>query len=1403
MDFIHIVPRCGGQREAFEELCCQLANRTVHKDVSFVRLHGAGGDGGIECYADLPDGNRTGWQAKYVFNIDALLSQATESLNTALDIHPTLSKFIICFPFDLTGPTGRRGLSGTKKFEKWKNENEKKAMACDRILAIEAWPAFKIRTLALEHDRSRGIREFFFNQNILTNEWFTERLNESIGTAGPRYTPNLNVRTDLWKWFSAFGRTSQWSDEFSSHLKACRKENEHLVSSLKKSDHDSMSPDWPHAGSELAKSIVYDLGVFLDNCNYLKLDSNGYKTHVSKMKDIITRLHTLETVLAQDIEAKHGPGMADSQGFRQFMAEYMVTFPAANLDYTRDTINAVTNFHNWICSPACSLAFESVFVLTGVAGSGKTHGICDVAETRLNDGHLTLIFFGHQFRGEPDPFTRILETLGLPVTLGINGLLDILNTAAEASRTLLILCIDAINETRPLKYWRDRLSAFAKSIQQRPNLRLCFTCRTSFFSYCVPDSHEFPISEHAGFTGLERDACRQFFFFYQLDPPIAPILQPELSNPLYLRLLCETLRSLGLRRLPLGWQGFSHTIRAFLEEKERQFSLDHEISIGSRIVTGSLMAVVRAIADTGESGILWSQAQTSINDLKPQAKNLPVLEWLIRADLLIEDVPKMTNSFDNESVVRPAFERLGDFLIASELIERCNQDILSATMPGGILYPLLKDTNTVMQNNGILSALSILIPERFPKSELPDLVTDKSIRDLLLDITIQSLPSRDVTTFTSVSEHYVRQALFSRELFSKAMDSILALSWQSSELDAFWLHGFLMARPFAIRDSFWCGYLHTSFETHGMVCRLIDAAYELPLKQLESDIGKRWVTVLLWFCASADRRVKDFSTRAAVAILIALPELILEILECFIHCDDDEIRERAFISCYGAMICSRDHRIIAKSFVMLRKAYRHSPEEFDNALIRDDIRCIGELARELNSLEKDCNPELTLEPINSEWPLKLPSADDVNAWSKVIHFAPGHLCDFFVYSMNCLKDWQHAFSKKKMGEWIVQRIAHDFDYINSGCERYDNYMLGKYGGGRSKPEWAERIGKKYQWIALYHLASKLHDHLKRKRDRWSPKLLRRPFILLEERKIDTTLPKMSVRENKANPWWIKSPVDLGSSSISDDKWVATEMGVPPLEKLLPIFKHEGQNWLLLASYASWGHGVDNDWKQPYRHSWIHIQSYLVHEKFIKDAYACLNTRNFFGAWMPQSSSWLYGFVGEYPWGTAFNTEPESWNSLGGDDKMLSFSCKPSWSRIAVEWEYDASLSRRFHMIVPSRKLFTPKDLWWNGRDGFRLIGGRTVFQDPSIDHPGPSSLITDADDFHQRINSLGYRIIWTMLGEKLICGDSHNDNGKILRGTFSQIACLKRDSSLAFGELVFFEDYNKDTGPLILKRKKS
>lgn len=130
--------------------------------------------------------------------------------------------------------------------------------------------------------------------------------------------------------------------------------------------------------------------------------------------------------------------------------------------------------------------------------------------------------------------------------------------------------------------------------------------------------------------------------------------------------------------------------------------------------------------------------------------------------------------------------------------------------------------------------------------------------------------------------------------------------------------------------------------------------------------------------------------------------------------------------------------------------------------------------------------------------------------------------------------------------------------------------------------------------------------------------------------------------------------------------------------------------------------------------WLHMQSYLVPKDETATAYSCLRRRNFFGRWMPESATWLYRFAGEYPWATPFNTEPEEWHGRGGYGHDLPVSYTPSWNQLVVEWEYNASFPRNFHMTVPARAFFVPRDLWWNGRDGYRLVDGRTVFLDPSV-----------------------------------------------------------------------------------------
>jgi len=110
--------------------------------------------------------------------------------------------------------------------------------------------------------------------------------------------------------------------------------------------------------------------------------------------------------------------------------------------------------------------------------------------------------------------------------------------------------------------------------------------------------------------------------------------------------------------------------------------------------------------------------------------------------------------------------------------------------------------------------------------------------------------------------------------------------------------------------------------------------------------------------------------------------------------------------------------------------------------------------------------------------------------------------------------------------------------------------------------------------------------------------------------------------------------------------------------------------------------------------------------------------------------------------------------------------------------------------VPAKEFFLSGDLWWDGRDGFGVPDGRTVFRDPSVTEGGTACLVADADDLPHRLESVGLSLIWTMLGEKIILGGSRDAP----RRTFSQVARLRADGSVQVGDRVFFDDYDEDTG---------
>lgn len=844
INFHSIAARSGSQPNAFEELCCQLARRTCAVGSAFERYYGAGGDGGIECVSHSADGTLTGWQAKFVFDVEELVAQANDSLETALAVHKKLTKYIVCFPFDPTGKTGRQTKLGkpvksqTDKLNAWIEKATAKAKATGRKLEIEPWPASQLQSLLFQHDSSGGIREYFFNETILTPDWFKNHLVTAVKAAGPRYTPELSVETDLWSWFSSFGNSNQWRETLAREVEECRQ----TVKGLRRQvnpKRDPANPAWPTSELKAGESAITQCGSALACAEHLLTDptANGLKQLSTALGELELSLRNLEVKLANQLDAEHGKGSADSKRFRTFMAEYQVCFPAANLDAIRDTATRFDKLAAWLKSPTGCLAFQRAFILSGSGGSGKTHGICDMAHKRLEYGAFTCVTFGHQFSGQPAEWTRLVETLGLPVTIGKDCILDALNSAGEASGAPLIFCIDAVNETRPRGYWLQRFLPMVHEFEKRPFLKLCVSCRTSFLSVSLPQSHPYQIVEHRGFAGIERKACDAFFNHYNLEPPLIPVLQPELSNPLYLKLVCETLQLKGLKRLPTGWFGLAPVINAFLEEKEKQFAAEHDVSPGANIVAGSLLAIAGAIAKSGDTALPWSEAQRIVNEKRPQGATLPVLEWLVKADLLIEDGP-ISGGLGCETILRPAFERFGDFLVAAELLPKTTPDQMDTEFSSNEnIQKLFATSFSVEANAGIVQALSVLLPE-VARIELPNLIKDLSVRETVLSLTMRALPWRMPSSFSSSTGSLARQAL-SKDAWP-TMDSLLAVSAYASAMDAYWTSDLLTSLSIERRDSFWCGYLHKQYEDNGIVKHLIEASADIELAKLDVDTAARW-----------------------------------------------------------------------------------------------------------------------------------------------------------------------------------------------------------------------------------------------------------------------------------------------------------------------------------------------------------------------------------------------------------------------------------------------------------------------------------------------------------------------------------------------------------------------------------
>ena len=80
------------------------------------------------------------------------------------------------------------------------------------------------------------------------------------------------------------------------------------------------------------------------------------------------------------------------------------------------------------------------------------------------------------------------------------------------------------------------------------------------------------ICKHPGFEGIEYKATLKFFEHYHIRLPDTPLLNPEFSNPLFLKVFCQSINEAGLTEVPKGFSSLTNVFNFYLDNKYKKIA---------------------------------------------------------------------------------------------------------------------------------------------------------------------------------------------------------------------------------------------------------------------------------------------------------------------------------------------------------------------------------------------------------------------------------------------------------------------------------------------------------------------------------------------------------------------------------------------------------------------------------------------------------------------------------------------------------------------------------------------------------------------------------------------------------------------------------------------------------------
>ena len=765
---------------------------------------------------------------------------------------------------------------------------------------------------------------------------------------------------------------------------------------------------------------------------------------------------------------------------------------------------------------------------------------------------------------------------------------------------------------------------------------------------------------------------------------------------------------------------------------------------------------------------------------------------LVSERVLLETVRYDGSAYHQEMVIF-AYERLADHLIMQELLcKHVYAENQEEAFANGPLSNYFKDEISCWSNRGLAEALAIQAPETLGK-EIFELVPELKDSIPICEAFIESLLWRDPKIISEkkclpyINEYVIPDDDFRCKFFN-AMLTIAPNSDHAFNADR--LHRHLMKFEMAERDTWWSIFLHNEYGENGAVDRLIDWARNETSNHYISDDSIRLAgTALVWFLTTSNRFLRDHATKALVSLFVNHIEVLCKVIPTFAKINDLYVLERLYSVAYGCALRSNDSDAKLSLAQLVYDTVFKNGTPPCHILLRDYARGVVEVALRDGLDLKGVELDKIKPPYKSNWPLEIPPEEDIQWKPNAIYesvMGHGDFARYILRSDAGRLPWldrplgadRPAYSSALLTEryklalpvniaqrWILNRVR-DLGWTEDRFDQYDSNVncYSNVGRGTAK---SERIGKKYQWIAYHEFLAHLADNLEFQGDFWSEELTvyEGPWQL-SVRDIDpSSLLSSTYRsswESNVTAWWAPVQFDAWSAEPNELLWRKHPDLLPSIGSL-PIVcdSTTGREWFVMECIYDWEEPTPPEvdkFSVKRRYIWYMLKSYLVKSEEEECFCNWAKDRHFFGLWMPESRPETEVFLGEFPWGPAFEYfnnsyyHREGWTT--GDESSLPCEVLVTTDQYLQERGYDCSIEDSISMYLPAKWIVDKMNLSWCGKDGRYFDGaGRLVAQDPSIEEVGPRALLMDKDLTMEFLNCNGYRLVWTLLGEKDIRGN--------------------------------------------------